>query len=89
MLEDVKLAMRITNNEFDTEILGLMKAAQEDLRTSGVADMYANKPLVKQAVILYCKAMFGYDNNDSDKFMQAYEHIKRKIAITYYDVESE
>ena len=88
MLEDVKLAMRITNEEFDTEISDLISAAKEDLKTSGVADMYTNKPLVKQAVILYCKAMFGYDNNDSDKFMQAYEHIKKKIAISYYNAES-
>lgn len=83
MLDEIKNSLRITGNDFDTEINGLIEAAKEDLKTSGVASSNLDKPLSKQAIILYCKATFGYDNNEADRFMQSYEHIKKKIAITY------
>lgn len=83
MLDDIKDALRITEDDFDNEINGLIEAAKEDLKTSGVAASNLTKPLCKQAIILYCKASFGYDNNEADRFMQSYEHIKKKIAITY------
>lgn len=83
MLDEVKEALRITESDFNIEINSLIEAAKEDLKTSGVASSNLNKPLSKQAIILYCKATFGYDNNEADRFMDAYEHIKKKIAITY------
>ena len=89
MLEEIKLSLRINNSEFDKEISALIEAAQEDLKTSGVNINNINKPLAKQAVTLYCKALFGYDNSDSEKFMQAYEHIKKKISISYSESESD
>lgn len=88
MLEEVKNALRITESDFNDEIEGLIDAAKSDLETSGVASSNLEEPLCKQAIILYCKALFGYDNNEADRFMQSYEHIKRKVAITYRE-ESE
>lgn len=88
MLEKVKLALRITESDFDDEINGLIDAAKGDLETSGVASSKLEEPLCRQAIILYCKALFGYDNNDADRLMEAYEHIKKKIAITYCESES-
>lgn len=89
MLEEVKGALRITENEFNDEINGLIEAAKSDLETSGVASSNLDKPLSKQAIILYCKSLFGYDNNDANRFMEAYEHIKKKIAITYREERKE
>ena len=89
MLEEVKKALRITENEFNDEINGLIEAAKSDLETSGVASSNLEKPLSKQAIILYCKSLFGYDNSDADRFMEAYEHIKKKIAITYRESSNE
>lgn len=84
MLEEVKKALRITNNEFDSEIMSLIQACESDLETSGVATYKINsRPLCKQAIILYCKAYFGFDNPDSEKLINSYEHIKKKVAITY------
>ena len=85
MLEEVKKALRVTEKDFDTEIQLLIDAGESDLVTSGVASSNLDKPLVKQAIILYCKSLFGFDNADSDKLMQSYEHIKKKVAITYHD----
>lgn len=89
MLEEVKEALRVTENEFDNEIDGLIEAAKSDLETSGVASSNLDKPLSKQAIILYCKSLFGYDNSDANRFMEAYEHIKKKIAITYREERKE
>lgn len=83
MLEEVKKALRITNNEFEEEISSLIKACEGDLESSGVATSNLSKPLCKQAIILYCKAYFGFDNPDSEKLINSYEHIKKKVAITY------
>lgn len=83
MLDEVKAALRITESDFDKEIEGLIEAAKGDLETSGVASSNLEKPLSKQAIILYCKSLFGYDNSDANRFMESYEHIKKKIAITY------
>lgn len=89
MLEAIKLSLRITSNEFDDEITNLISACEGDLETSGVASSYFDKPLCKQAITLYCKAFFGFDNPDAEKYNQAYEHIKKKIAISYRKTESE
>lgn len=89
MLDEVKAALRITESDFDKEIEGLIEAAKGDLETSGVASSNLEKPLSKQAIILYCKSLFGYDNSDANRFMEAYEHIKKKIAITYRESSNE
>lgn len=96
MLEEVKKSLRITDSDFDDEVSLLIEAAKEDLKSSGVASSYFIKKdentqeeieeidnkLLKLAVILYCKAFFGFDNSESDKYSNAYEHIKKKVSIT-------
>lgn len=89
MLEEIKLCLRITSTAFDNEIIALIEACKCDLETSGVASSYFDKPLCKQAITLYCKAFFGFDNPDAEKYNQAYEHIKKKVAISYRETESE
>lgn len=85
MLEDVKNALRISDNDFDNEIRDLIEAAKSDLETSGVASSFIredkNGPLIKNAIINFCKAEFGYDNPDSDRFRRAYESLKIKLAL--------
>ena len=60
MLEDVKNALRISDDDFDNEIRDLIEAAKSDLETSGVASSFIredkNGPLIKNAIINFCKA---------------------------------
>ncbi len=93
MLEIVKKSLRLDENEFDEELNLLIGAAVEDLTSSGVASSHfytkdkenliinVKNKLLRLAIILYCKAMFGFDNPDSTKFYEAYEHIKKKVSI--------
>jgi len=76
LLDDARLWTRVTDEVFDPELRGLIAAALTDMRRTGVREHLlepgALYPLAKQAVMLYVKAMFGYDNSESTKFMQAY-----------------
>ena len=59
MLEDVKDALRVSGDDLDDEIDGLIDAAKLDLLIAGVR-VDDTDPLIKRAVIIYCKAHFGY-----------------------------
>ena len=89
MLEEVKMALRISNNAYDNEITNLIDACKSDLETSGVAPSYfleeTNRALIKQAILTYCKAQFGYDNQDAGRLNESYELLKQKLSIVYHD----
>ena len=79
MLQDVKSSVRIINNKFDVELLDLIEAAKTDLLIAGVTKNDEDDPLIKRAIILYCKANFGLDNKDSEKYQNSYENLKEKL----------
>lgn len=89
MLEEVKMSLRISNNAYDNEIQNLIDACKSDLETSGVAPSYFKednyRALIKQAVITYCKAQFGFDNQDAIRLNESYELLKQKLSIIYHD----
>lgn len=79
--DKVKLSLRVDNDIFDNEIEMLISAAVDDLISTGIkADL--TEDLVQTAVIMYVKALFGYDNKDSNKQMIVYDSIKRKLALS-------
>lgn len=64
------------SSDFDVEIQLLIDAAFADLTRVGIVpsllDAENPAPLVKQAVALYAKAHFGYDNSERPQFVEAY-----------------
>ena len=78
MLESVKLSLRINNNAYDGEIENLIKACLKELELAGIASSKMNKndEMIIRAVTLYCKAQFGFDNADADKYQNSYESLK-------------
>lgn len=88
MLEKVKLSLRIKSNTFDTEILDLIESAKLDLKYSGVVLIRENDPLIVQAIKTYCKANFGLDNKDSEKYQKSYDMLKQHLSLCGdYNVE--
>ena len=81
MLQDVKSSVRIINNKFDEELLDLIEAAKTDLLIAGVTKNDEDDPLIKREIILYCKANFGLDNKDSEKYQNSYENLKEKLSL--------
>lgn len=92
MLDDVKIALRITSTAYDAEISSLIDVATADLQLSGVTSESAitTDTLIKQAVIVYVKANFGYDNPDADRFQRSYDMLKQHLTLAkeyaYYTV---
>jgi hypothetical protein len=87
MLNDVKLALRLSSDAFDTEITMLIDACKLDLQLAGVGVVDETNALIKNAIIFYCKANFG-ENENADKWQRAYDNIKNAIALTsLFDME--
>lgn len=84
ILDDVKAALRIaaTTTAFNAELTDLIAAAQADLALGGVVITDITDALYKRAVIVYCKAYFGYDNPDADRLVRAYDMLKTHLALS-------
>ena len=86
MLDKVKLVLRIKHNAFDEEIQDLIDSARQDLILSGVSSDLAEAesdidPLIERAITVYCKAHFGYDNPDADRFNHSYQMLKQHLTL--------
>lgn len=85
MLNDIKNALRISGNDLDVEILDLIEAAKADLILSGVhvSKIIETDPLVKRAVIIYCKAHFGYEEPKlAERFEESYISLKQHLTLS-------
>ena len=85
LFDDVKLALRVSADAYDDEIDGLIASARLDLSTSGIAVAVANAEppdaLIQTAITLYCKAGFGLDNADSEKYQMSYQSVLHKLCL--------
>lgn len=85
MLQDVKNVLRVNGEDLDMEILDLIEAAKADLVLSGLHKdrVIETDPLIKRAIILYCKAHFGYDDPKvAERFEQAYLSLKHHLTLS-------
>jgi len=83
MLEDVKTALRVSGDDLNLEIHDLIEAAKADLILSGVHEskVVDTDPLIKRAIIVYCKAHFGYDDPKiTERFEQSYISLKQQLT---------
>ena len=88
ILEKVKLALRIRSNAYDIDIYDLIESAKLDLSISGVKKIDEEDPLIQQAIKTYCKANFGLDNKDSEKYQKSYDLLKQSLGLCGdYNVE--
>lgn len=88
MLDKVKKVLRIKSDKLNDEILDLIEACKIDLSISGVKKIDETDALVIQAIKLYCKANFGLDNKDSEKYQKSYDMLKNSMALCGdYNVE--
>lgn len=72
----------------NAEYVQTIEACALDLKNAGVDPVDLGDTLIQQAVKLYLKAQAGYEDNP-DKWAQAYEHLKRALAISSYYGEQE
>lgn len=83
LIDDVKLSLRLTTNAYDAEITDLIAAAKTDLGLAGVLNNTLDSdPLIKRAIMSYCKAHFGFGNADYSKLIEAYEMLKNHLSLS-------
>jgi hypothetical protein len=81
LIDDVKLSLRIKTSSLDEEISDLIEACKADLRISGIKVIVEKDPLIKRAIVVYCKANFGLDEKDSEKYQRSYDLLKEHMAL--------
>ena len=85
MLQDVKDALRVNGEDLNNEILDLIESAKADLILSGVNKdkVIDTDPLIKRAIIVYCKAHFGYDDPKmAERFQMSYTSLKHHLTLS-------
>lgn len=77
MLNEVKLALRITTNAYDSELQDLIDAAIADI---GIIDVDASQPdaLLLQAIKTYVRLNFG-SPSDYDRLKRSYDEQKKQL----------
>lgn len=82
LLADMKTVLRVTTDALDSEVQMLIDAALSELERVGVdPDLLDEEkgglhPLVRQAVAIYCKEHFGYDNAEAPRFSEAFMRVE-------------
>ena len=79
MLEAVRLALRITSQAYDADLEQLIAAALDDLGIAGVEADYT-MPLVRRAVITYCRMHFG-SPADYENLKRSYDEQKAQLQM--------
>ena len=59
----------------------LIEACLKDLARVGIAESSEEDPLVVQAVVLYCKANFGFSDGQ-ERYQAAYESLRDSMALS-------
>lgn len=80
MLEKVKMALRITTDAYNSELNGLIAAAQLDLGIAGVVVPETLDDIVELAIITYCKVHFG-EPDDYDRLKASYDEQKAQLSM--------
>lgn len=86
MLEQVKAALRITSDAFDTDLQNLMEAALLDLGVAGVTKETSGEPesvtdpLVIRAVCTYCAMnRINIEDGQRDWLKRSYDEQKAQL----------
>ena len=67
--------------ELTQEVSDLVDAALADLKQAGVSNLDTQDPLIRRAVITYCRANF-WPTGDYDKLKASYDEQKAQLRMT-------
>lgn len=79
-LAAVKMALRVTTDAFDDEIVSLIHAALADMGLAGIDNTDISDPLILRAVCTYCKLNFG-SPEEYDRLKKAYDEQKAQLGM--------
>lgn len=79
LLDNVKVALRITTTAYDAEITSLINAAEADLGIAGVVLPDELDAICERAIITYCRVNFG-SPADYDRMKASYDEQKAQLS---------
>lgn len=79
ILDNVKTALRISTDAYNSELNDLIVAAQQDLGIAGVVVPEELNEITERAVITYCKMSFGLPE-DYDRLKRSYDEQKAQLS---------
>ncbi len=80
VVEKVRARIKAKSEESYTEVEDLIKTCRKELELKGVYGDESD-PTYYQAVVLYCKANYGYDEG-TEKFQKAFEGLRDSMALS-------
>ena len=80
LLDEVRVACRVTTTTFDTELNRLIASAKLDLGIAGVELPTQLDDLCNTAIITYCRMNFGNPDN-YDKLKASYDEQKAQLSM--------
>ena len=80
IVEKIKKRIRAKSETANEEVKDLIAACKKELEMKGV---YGNEtdPTYYQAIVLYCKAHYGYDE-DSERFEKAFNSLRDSMYLS-------
>jgi hypothetical protein len=81
LLDDVKVACRVTSNTFDSELNMLIESAKVDLGIAGVVLPNSLDSICDVAIITYCKLHFGNPDN-YEQLKASYDEQKSQLSMS-------
>lgn len=92
LLDKVKAACRVSTTAYDDELTDLIESGLADLGVSDILDSVLTTtntdPLIRKAVITYCRMNFGHQDEEAYKRLKAsYDEQKSQLlmATSYTD----
>lgn len=81
LLDKTKLALRVTVNNYDTDLTALINAAKLDLGIAGVELPVALDAICERAIITYCKVHFSaLSDGEYARLKASYDEQKAQLV---------
>ena len=82
LLNDVKIALRVTTTAYDSEINDLIESAKIDLGIAGVILPAGEDKVIETAIKTYCKMNFGSPNPSYWEILKkSYDEQKAQLSM--------
>jgi hypothetical protein len=82
LLDDVKMALRVSTDAYDAELNGLIESAKLDLGIAGVVVPETLDAVCETAIKTYCKMRFGTPDDKTYAYLKsAYDEQKAQLSM--------
>ena len=80
LIEELKRIVRVRSADAELELQRQVEACKKEMELAGIYGDEAD-PLYRQAVRLYCKSHYGYDE-DTERFQAAFGSLRDAMALS-------